>query len=150
MRLDSAPGGAGGTEPGPRDRLATDPAAKQASATYIEEQLLPHLRSAGRMGGQPAEQPVPGLLGSERALPGGTMRSWQAWEGVEHALREWGAQVRNLEQRLLGERDALRGAKVLFQTRDGLVRDSFAPGPGAAPLMPGLPGNEPTGLRPAR
>ncbi|MGW7521510.1 hypothetical protein ACWGJ2_38685 [Streptomyces sp. NPDC054796] len=146
MRLDSAPAEGGGNGPGAGDRLATDPAGKAASAKYIQEQLLPHLRGAGRIGGEPAGNPPSGMLGSERAQPGGTMQNWQSWQGVEHVLREWGKQVRNLEQRLEGERDALRGARVLFQTRDGLVRNSFTT---PAPLLPGLPGNQPTGLRPA-
>ncbi|MGP3991607.1 hypothetical protein [Streptomyces sp. 3N207] len=75
------------------------------------------------------------------------MQTWEAWQGVEHVLRQWGKQVRNLEQRLQGERDALRGVRVLFQTRDGLVRNSFVTG--SDPYQPTLPRNEPTGLRPA-
>ncbi|UNS97692.1 hypothetical protein MMF93_15260 [Streptomyces tubbatahanensis] len=146
-RLNSAAHtGGGGTGPGGADRLATDPAAKKAAAKYVEEQLLPHLRGAGTMGGEPPRDPAPGMLGSERAQPGGTMQLWQAWEGVEHVLGEWSKQVRNLEQRLQGERDALRGAKVLFQTRDGLVRNALLAGQG--PLLTDLPGGRPTGLRP--
>ncbi|MGY1436503.1 hypothetical protein [Streptomyces reniochalinae] len=148
-QLDSAPpAGGGGTGPGGADRLATDPAAKKASAKYIEEQLLPHVRGAGKMGGEPPRDPAPGMLGGERAQPGGTMRLWQSWEGVEHVLGEWSKQVRNLEQRLQGERDALRGAKVLFQTRDGLVRNALLSGQG--PLLTDLPGSRPTGLRPTK
>lgn len=148
LQLNSAPPEDGGTGPGATDRLATDPAGKAASAKYVEEQLLPHLRSAGRMGGESAEGPAAGMLGSERAQPGGTMQNWKSWQGVEHVLREWGKQVHNLEQRLAGERDALRGAKVLYQTRDGLVHNLFSSG--VDPLLPGLPGNQPTGLRPVR
>lgn len=149
MRLDSAaPEGGGSTGPGGPDRLASDPAAKKASAKYVDEELLPQLRSAGRMAGQPSEGSQPGMLGSERAQPGGTMHTWEAWEGVEHVLRQWGKQVRNLEQRLQGERDALRGVRVLLQSRDGLVHNSILTG--TDPYQPTLPGNEPTGLRPAR
>ncbi|MBO8190184.1 hypothetical protein ITI46_00395 [Streptomyces oryzae] len=152
MQLNSASAaGGGGTGPGGTDRLATDPAAKKASAGYITEELLPHLRSAGRMAKEPFEDPAPGMLGSERAQPSGTLQNWEAWQGVEHVLRKWGKQVRNLEQRLQGERDALQGAKVLFQTRDGLVHSAItAIAPGSDPYDPTLPGNAPTGLRPAR
>ncbi|MGY1440119.1 hypothetical protein [Streptomyces reniochalinae] len=149
MQLNSAaPAGGGDTGPGGADRLASDPAAKKASAKYVDEELLPHLRSAGAMAGQPSEDPAPGMLGSERAQPGGTMQDWQAWQGVEHVLRQWGKQVRNLEQRLQGERDALRGVRVLFQSRDGLVHDSLLAGSDPS-YLPTLPGNEPTGMRPA-
>ncbi|MFG3253857.1 hypothetical protein [Streptomyces sp. NPDC048172] len=149
-QLNSAPpAGGGGTGPGGADRLATDPVAKRASAEYIDEKLLPHVRGAGRMAGEPSDGPEKGMLGSERAQPGGTLQDWESWQGVEHVLRKWGKQVRNLEHRLQGERDALRGAKVLFQSRDGLVHNSFAPGTGPDPYQPTLPGNGPTGLRPA-
>ncbi len=144
-QLNSAPpAGGAGTGPGGPDRLATDPTAKKASAKYIDEQLLSHLRSAGRMA---SEEPAPGLLGSERSQPGGMMQNWEAWRGVEYVLRKWGKQVRNLEQRLEGERDALRGTRVLFQTQDGLVHNSLTAVSG--PSSPLLPGTEPTGLRPA-
>ncbi|MGW8374879.1 hypothetical protein [Streptomyces sp. ODS28] len=138
-RLASAASAAGGNGPGDGDRLATDPAAKEAAAAYLQEQMLPHLRSAGRMGGEPGER-------SQRGSPGATLHAWKSWQGVEDALRAWGKQVRNLEQRLQGERDALRGAMVLYQTQDGMVRDTFAPG--NTPPVPGLPGSGPTGLRP--
>ncbi|MGP3991791.1 hypothetical protein [Streptomyces sp. 3N207] len=138
------PASGGGTGPGGADRLATDPAAKKASAKYIDEELLSHLRSAGRMA---SEEPPPGLLGSERSQPGGMMQNWESWQGVEHVLREWGKQVRNLEQRLECERDALRGVRVLFQARDGLVRNSLTPVSG--PSLSRLAGTEPIGLRPA-
>ncbi|MEU7314289.1 hypothetical protein [Streptomyces sp. NPDC007083] len=77
------------------------------------------------MAGQPSEGPQPGMLGSERAQPGGTMQSWEAWQGVEHVLRHGARQVRNLEQRLQGGRDAQRGVRVrgyqVDPAPDGLV-----------------------------
>ncbi|WP_419997077.1 hypothetical protein [Streptomyces boninensis] len=144
-RVNSVPAEDGGAGPGSADRLTTDSAAKRAAAGYLEETLLPDTRAAGKLGGEGGGGSQPGMLGSERAQPGGTMQTWDAWQGVEHVLGEWAKHVRNLENRLQGERDALRGARVLYQTQDGLVHGMFSD-----PLqLPALPGNQPTGLRPA-
>ncbi|MCT2590456.1 hypothetical protein LHJ74_11130 [Streptomyces sp. N2-109] len=151
MQLNSpAPvGGAGGS-----GKLSTDEAAKTGAASYVEETLLPDIRSAhGLVGGASAARPS-GLLGAERPVSDSTLLNWQTSSGLDDVLRKWGKQVRNLEQRMRGERDALRGAKVLYQTQDARVHEDFASGLGrygtdANSLGTTNPGDQLTGLRPA-
>lgn len=76
-----------------------------------------------------------------------TLLNWQTSSGLDDVLRKWGKQVHNLKQRMLGERDALRGTKVLYQTQDARVHEYFSAGGSA--FTSSIDGQL-TGLRPAR
>lgn len=139
LNSDTSAGGSGDS-----GKLGTDGAAKEGAASYVEETLLPDIRSAHELVGGAAAAKPSGLLGAERPVSDSTLLNWQTNSGLDHVLRKWGKQVHNLKQRMQGERDALRGVKVLYQTQDTRVHELFISGA----FRHNVNGDRLTGLRP--
>ncbi|MCQ4206845.1 MULTISPECIES: hypothetical protein [Streptomyces] len=105
--------------------LASSPADKKKAAKYLEEELLPHTKSAGNMaaGGGAVKPPFIGpvapnspLMKQDTGLKG--LSGWASDQGLSDALVSWQGSANRLLGRLQTELSALHGTKNLFQGTD--------------------------------
>ena len=116
VQLNQLDGGGGSTSGGGGAAdLAVSHSAKKRAANNLERHLAPDTKKAGSR----ADPETSGVTGGSGASAGGEVFSdWALRAGLAKAHTVWERQVKNLVDRLVAERDALRAASSLFQGGD--------------------------------
>jgi len=102
-----APGAVGGG----RKDLASSPAEKAAAVKAIEEHIQPDTAKAGAWADEDTRSAV-------KAFAAKDGDGWVTFAALKKAHETWGGQVKNLMDRLDGEKGALRGAGTVLQGTD--------------------------------
>ncbi|MEU6087393.1 hypothetical protein ABZ865_11395 [Streptomyces sp. NPDC047085] len=96
---------------GPRAALASSPAEKRAAAKAVQDHIEPDTRKAGTW----ADDETAAAVKAFGARDGD---GWQTATALRKAHETWGAQVRNLMDRLGAEKDALGGTNAVLTSAD--------------------------------
>ncbi|UNS96350.1 hypothetical protein MMF93_07415 [Streptomyces tubbatahanensis] len=113
--------------------LASSHTAKQKAAGYLENKLGPDTKTAaahadldtsGVIGaspgpGGPVSPSVQTAPAGSSSITGGPFQGWALRTGLSSAHAAWEQQAKNLLNRLVSERDALRGANTAIHGNDG-------------------------------
>ncbi|MET7286181.1 hypothetical protein [Streptomyces sp. NPDC005573] len=112
--LGGGSGPAGLAGPAGQGILASSPARKRAAAAAVQEHIAPHTRRAGDWADDETGAAV-------RAFGARDGDGWLTAAALRGAHEAWGAQVKNLMDRLAAERDALRDTNVVLTGTDAGV-----------------------------
>ena len=111
MRLN---GTGGGASPTGKEDLRTNRSGKAGAVKALQEDIQPGTKKAGIVADDASDKVVTGLSG------------WATATGLKDAQEEWDLQVKSLQGRLAGDKDALQQTNRDFVSVDHKTKSSLS------------------------